>query len=419
VDGEFGEYLQPNLPATAVGVQWGGQQDDDRLANEFLPFYNAAMSCSSSLPTRIETNALWTGFASPQTSGRLVFRQEENGDWTSHDEVTLAQNTVPQGWVTRFLNAIEDIATEPEPIRFGRTADELDHHFGRCKTNDSPMMLIRLLDSDHEFRRISSSSNHAHLLPWTVEGKDGFDNYNPEISIAIAAILPDGWLFKERLRSSSHIFDTENEIRAEFEKQEQEQVPDDRPIETYEQQMAKFDEAMNQLADATIHGEETEFVKEKRDYTANQLRRLSATELSELVAAGFDLSTSDETGQTALMMAASPPFNREQFEKLIFAGADVNAKRADSMTGIMQACAGGMEKLFHSGSMPARISACAAPTVARHSCLVRRILKSCEVCSNMEPTQLTKITMGIRLWIMRWTNSTSCMQANGCNRSTY
>lgn len=345
MDGEFGDCLLHNLPATAVGVQWGGiQQNDDRLANEFLPFYNTIMSCSSSLPTRIEINALWTGFASPQTSGRLVLRQEEDGDWTSHDEVTLSLSTVTQGQITRFLNAIDDIATEPAPIRFGRTTAELDYHFGSRRTNDSPTMLIELHNNDHDLRRIRTTSNHAHLLPWTIEGEDGSDNFNPEISIAIAAILPDGWMFKERLQSSSRIFDTENEIRAEFEKQEQEQVPDDRPTETYEQQMAKFNEAMNQLADATIHGEETEFVKEKRDYTANQLRRLSATELSELVAAGFDLSTSDETGQTALMMAASPPFNREQFEKLIFAGADVNAKRADSMTGIMQACAGGMEK---------------------------------------------------------------------------
>lgn len=51
-------------------------------------------------------------------------------------------------------------------------------------------------------------------------------------------------------------------------------------------------------------------------YTAIQLRRRSESEPSELVADGFDLSISDETGQTAFMLAAFPPFSRDQFEKL-------------------------------------------------------------------------------------------------------
>jgi hypothetical protein len=300
------------------------------------------MSNVDSLPIRIEIFALWTGFASPpHVSGHLVLRPEENGDWTAFDEMTLAQSTVPQERVVRFMNAIDDIATEPEPVRFGRTADELDWHFGGCTTDDSPTMLVELHFDDRKSVRMRTSSNHAHLLPWTFEGNDRSDNFNPEISIATATLLPDGWMFKERLQSSEHIFDSEKEIRAEFAKQDQECV--DQPNETPEQQMARVTAALNEMANAIAHGEEVEFAKGKRDYTANQLRRLSATELSELAADGFDLSTSDETGQTALMLAAFPPFSRDQFEKLVAVGADVNARRADSMTGLMLACAGGME----------------------------------------------------------------------------
>lgn len=99
---------------------------------------------------------------------------------------------------------------------------------------------------------------------------------------------------------------------------------------------------MKKLADEMAHGDEVVFSKRKRDYTANRLRTFSATDLSELAADGFDRSTSDETGQTVLMLAACPPFSHTQFEKLVAVGADVNAQRADSMTGLMMACAGGI-----------------------------------------------------------------------------
>lgn len=300
------------------------------------------MSNAASLPVQIEIYALWTGFASPpQAFGQLTLRPEENGDWTALDELALAQCTVSQERIVRFISAMDDVVTELDPARFGRTADELKRHFRSCTTDDSPTMLVELYFDDREVLHTRTSSNHAHLLPWTVESANRFGNFNPEVSVALAALLPDGWLFKERLQSSDSIFDSENEMRAEMAKHFDESA--DRPHETFEEQMARLNAAMNTLADELAHGEKVVFSKQKRNYAANQLRTLSATELSELAADGFDLSTSDETGQTALMLAASPPFSQAQFEKLVAVGADVNARRADSMTGLMLACAGGME----------------------------------------------------------------------------
>lgn len=298
------------------------------------------MSDLASCPVWIEIDALWTGFG-PQAFGRVVLRPDENGAWTALDELALAQFTLPQEWIVRLMTAIDDVVTKPEPVRFGRTADELDWHFGGCTTDDYPTMLVELHFEDREVLRMQTSSNHAHLLPWTVESNGRLDSFNPEISIALAALLPDGWLFKERLQLSDGILDAENELRAEAAKHWQEPV--DRPDETFEQQMARVNAGMKKLADELAHGEQVVFSK-RRDYTANQLRTLSAAQLSELAADGFDLSTSDETGQTALMLAASPPFSHAQFEKLVAVGADVNAQRADSMTGLMMACAGGMQE---------------------------------------------------------------------------
>lgn len=254
--------------------------------------------------------------------------------------MTRERCTVAHERIVHLMDAIEDIADKPEPDRFGRTAEELDLHFGSLITGGSPTILVELQLKNRVTLRMRASSNHAHSLPWKVEGINRHENFNPEVSIAVASLMPEGFMFKEWLRSADSILGSEKDARAKLDWLKGES--DDQPQETYEQQMARFNAAFKKLSDTMAHGEDVEFSKEKRDYTANQLRRLSASELSELTAEGFDLSTSDETGQTALMLAAFPPFSHDQFEILVAAGADVNAQRADSMTGLMLACAGGM-----------------------------------------------------------------------------
>jgi hypothetical protein len=186
----------------------------------------------ASLSDRIEIFALWTGFAEPpQAFGRLTIRREENGDWTVLDELAAAQRTVPQEMLVRFICAMHDVATELEPARFGRTADEVDWHFSSCATDGSPTMLVELYLDGREVLRMRTSSNYVHLLPWTVESRNPFENFNPEVSIALAAILPDGWIFKDRLQSSDRVFDSANEMRAAMAKHFDESA--DRPHETF------------------------------------------------------------------------------------------------------------------------------------------------------------------------------------------
>src|SRR4051812_43815171 len=103
------------------------------------------MPIAASLPVRIEIYALWSGFASPpQDSGCLVLRREVSGDWTMFDEMSLVQCSVPQERIIRFTNSIDDLATKPEPVRFGRTADELHWHFGGYSTDGSQTILVEL-----------------------------------------------------------------------------------------------------------------------------------------------------------------------------------------------------------------------------------------------------------------------------------
>lgn len=246
--------------------------------------------------------------------------------------------------VGEFLRAVDLDCPGIEPRFFGRTQAELDFHFGSCSTDDSPAIRVRIEYADDRVCEVSTQSNHAHLLPWSIRDPDARVSFNPQISIRLAELMPSGFLFRERLAESSSLFDDELLHRERVANWETQTETDGQTV-SYEQQMARLNETLKRLAEVAIEGEAVRYEGIQVPYTASQLRQLSEEQLRDLVSQGYDLSTSDETGQTALMLAAFPPFNSEQFRKLVRVGADVNARRSDGLKGLMLACAGSDEKV--------------------------------------------------------------------------
>ncbi|MAT16776.1 MAG: hypothetical protein CMJ46_16075 [Planctomyces sp.] len=276
---------------------------------------------------RIEILAKWSGFAYPPDHyGKLVLTPTTEGTWQSYDEISQETHAVQPGDVSHFLSVIDDIEATPQPHRFGLSAETLETHFSSRTRGDNRAILIDV-EEDRRTRTLKSFSNHIFMLPWRYEGKETPPNYNPSLSIALAAILPLDWMFRRHLSNP---------------------LPD---LKEYEGDGAKFIVSNA----AAIPHQQTEDIRpiggtgntlSESIYLVLSMPReklcsMSATELKEYVASGGDLSEFDSSGETALMHAAAPPFHEELFSNLLAAGADVNERRKDSETGLMIACAGG------------------------------------------------------------------------------
>jgi hypothetical protein len=297
---------------------------------------------------RVEILSQWIGFSSPVRIAKLVltrdgdrFRRKrwpEGGtDELSFEPVnellcSLASPPVPQLDPTQF-----DI-----PIL-------LENHYNSCWTNDHPAHLVRISLSTGRAVTIRTDRQYAFMLPFKVEdsaSETSVETFDPRLSRAIAALMPEGYLERDRLLGHLGMLevDREEHLRREA---SPETVPAPPPPvrDPEEQKIADDPEAgMDELL-GMLWGEESPAEKARSEREGNLserlLRRISTEDVRDLLDRGADPNAADDVGQTALMHAAFPPFNVEKFRLLVEAGADVEARRNDGVTGLHLACAGG------------------------------------------------------------------------------
>ena len=220
--------------------------------------------------------ARWFGFAvPPHQSNRLDISKRNSFSFEAFDGMSQSSHMIPSKLVEDFLRSIADLSESPDPKRFGQSREALDWHFGGCHTDDYPAMRIRLEFENQFFVELMTSSNHAHLLPWEIKTEDERTSFNPQMSICLAKLLPDDFLFRNRLLESSGIFRSDALIREERERWE---------LERANEQSKKSIEQTS----ATKSSEGLPNQGTKPQYSAKKLRRLSEEELKELVATGYE-----------------------------------------------------------------------------------------------------------------------------------
>jgi hypothetical protein len=296
---------------------------------------------------QIDVFTKWLGFADPPLhAAKLVILRE--GDRYRRLRLLEGHTDYLPATTTRdLLDALaRPLVRELDPQLFDLPQSAIARHFGSMWTNDSPAHLVRITFSSGRITTICTESQHAFMLPLKVsaaESGGSRETYDPRLSRALAALLPDGYLEKERLGGQLGML--EHDIK----ESESECQPADIPAVVDNADPAvspatTIEEEYNEIF-RILSGEESAAEKEESErlgkISERLLRRISAQDAADLIARGANPNIADENGQTALMTAAWPPFDRERFRLLAAAGADLEARRFDSFTGLQLACAGG------------------------------------------------------------------------------
>jgi hypothetical protein len=286
---------------------------------------------------RIDVYSRWVGSSSPVEAARVTVRRAAGGFVR---EVALGgpPEPLPAEVVAELVAAL---AAPPvpalDPARFDAPAAGVERHLNSLWSNDSPSLLVRLTAADGTVAEARTDSQHVFLLPFRV-GTPPADTFDPRLSRAVAGLLPADHHLLDKL------LDRHGTLAAEAAESEREA---DRPTVSPAEPAEPFDEnRFHQLMHDLMVGNESPEQKAESEragrLSERLLRNLSADDVRDLLARGADPSVADDVGQTALMHAAFPPLAVERFRLLAAAGADVEARRNDGLTGLHLACAGGM-----------------------------------------------------------------------------
>jgi len=194
---------------------------------------------------QIEIQSAWGGLGSPQATGLVI--HHEKGEYhlgstrvdsasveslrasirqPAHRRPTLENLGLTDEWLK---NAADKLGRDAEhndgsdsvlyKLGHGRPDQKAIFHrsytdphfmarvlpalFRCCHTDDYPQVKVSILYADGNRTTLSSDSQSEFMLPWKVEGSDGTaETYNKNISIAVAAILPEKAANRERISGS-------------------------------------------------------------------------------------------------------------------------------------------------------------------------------------------------------------------------
>lgn len=292
---------------------------------------------------RIDIFTHWFGFGGTPVAAKLTITRRTDGV-TCERALAGPAPVPPDDALDRFFAALaRPPVRELDPALFDLPPDVIRGHYGSIWTNDNPSLLIRATDADGRRWEYRTDAQYAFMLPFRFTSPTGdATTFDPELSRAAAALLPDDFPEKERLAGRLGML--EYDLAQHDADPPADATPPEPPAEPQPYDPEKAEAAEREIF-RILSGEESPAEKEEAERSGRisdrLLRRIPTEDVPELIAAGADVNTADEHGQTALMNAAWPPFNQQAFRLLVEAGAAVDARRYDGYTGLHLACSGG------------------------------------------------------------------------------
>ncbi len=300
--------------------------------------------------TRIEIFSRWTGFADPPSlTEKLTIR--------ACDEKVLREVAVEErcdeidvACVQEFAVALgRPVLPELTPTAFDQPIGVIRQHFESFCTDDSPSVLVRVTDMAGDVILLRSESQHAFMLPlqFIDPVTDSVQStYDPRLSRTLAALMPKGFLNRERLADYGGMFQFDLE-RAHRSEALDAGTDDEKDLScssedvTPDDQLDELEKRIHRLFSREESPEEFEEAEQSGNHSQRLFKRIPLKELAMLLERGADPNVADDAGQTTLMHAAFPPFNRERFDLLWKAGAKLETRRNDGLNGLHLACSGG------------------------------------------------------------------------------
>jgi hypothetical protein len=320
---------------------------------------------SPSAIRRIEIFSHWVGFADPPSHSDKLTITNVGDRLIRQQALEATSDELAERVISRLLKALACPAIPRlDPAIFDVPPAVIDRHYNSYWTDDSPSHLIRIHCKEGRHITIRSDAQYAFMLPLKItdSATDApFETFDPELSRALADLMPEGYLDRDRLAGRLRLLDWDREeterkesetapVCEESEPTRRESVPSVEPvkasIEVNDEESEAKPNTENMQAEILriLFGEESAQdaleAEQSGRLSERLLKRNSLEAARDLLARGADPSIADDVGQTALMHAAFPPFDRKRFRLLVDAGADVDARR-DGLTGLHLACAGG------------------------------------------------------------------------------
>lgn len=256
----------------------------------------------------------WTGFASPPSCAARLEINLRNSKFFATNSLDHHELTIDAARIESLISVISEPAARFDPTVFGLPEDIVRQHYSSEWTDDDPVMRLKIQLEDGSEMTVHSDSQHDYMIPWAISRSPAEPTIltsNYRVGAAIAAILPEDFLNRERLLG--------NLLRRE------------------------------KLYSPPVEPEPVPPARESAPPAPMRLEVLwegkgqdaaDRVPIVDSFPSGAELNAADDQGQTLLMRAAFPPFKPTQFERLVAAGADPNLPRKDGMTGLMLAAAG-------------------------------------------------------------------------------